>query len=84
MKEQVKYSPSKEQMIEMFRKMCRIRYFEYKVAQFCQEKVYRGPLHLYVGVVGSAVGACAALEKGAGRRCKEDACGDRRQVYGLL
>ena len=64
MKEQEKYSPTKEQMIEMFRKMCRIRYFEYKVAQFCQEKFNRGPLHLYVGEEGSAVGACTALEKG--------------------
>ena len=64
MKEQEKYTPSKEQKIEMFRKMCRIRQFEYKVAHFCQEKFNRGPLHLYVGEEGSAVGACAALEKG--------------------
>ena len=62
MKEQEKYSPSKEQKIEMFRRMCRIRHFEYKVLQFCQEKFNRGPLHLYVGEEGSAVGACAALE----------------------
>jgi TPP-dependent pyruvate/acetoin dehydrogenase alpha subunit len=64
MKEQYKYEPTKEQKIEMFRRMCRIRHFEYKVAQFCQEKVNRGPLHLYVGEEGSAVGACSALEKG--------------------
>jgi len=64
MGEKEQYVPTEEQQIEMFKRMCRIRHFELKVLQFCQEKLNRGPLHLYVGEEASAVGACMALEKG--------------------
>lgn len=55
---------SNETMIEMYRRMLRIREFELKTMQFCTEKLNRGPLHLYVGEEASAVGSCMALEKG--------------------
>lgn len=64
MGEKEKDVPTVEQQIEMYKRMCRIRHFEMKVLQFCQEKLNRGPLHLYVGEEASAVGACMALEKG--------------------
>lgn len=61
---QEKQLPSKEQKIEMFRKMLRIRDFEYKALSHCNERLNRGPLHLYVGEEATSVGACAALESG--------------------
>jgi TPP-dependent pyruvate/acetoin dehydrogenase alpha subunit len=61
---QQKQLPSKEQKIEMFRKMLRIRGFEYKALSHCNERLNRGPLHLYVGEEATSVGACAALETG--------------------
>ena len=64
MKEKRTYIPSKEQMIEMYRRMLLVRSFELKTMQFCTEKLNRGPLHLYVGEEASAVGSCIALEKG--------------------
>ncbi len=59
-----RYIPSKEQKIEMLRRMLRIRNFEYKALRHCTERLNRGPLHLYVGEEGTAVGACMALEPG--------------------
>jgi pyruvate dehydrogenase E1 component alpha subunit len=64
MKEERKHVPDKEQLVEMYKKMLRIRKFEFKVREFCTERLNRGPLHLYVGEEASAVGACAALERG--------------------
>jgi len=48
----------------MLRKMLLIRQFETKTLSHCNERLNRGPLHLYVGEEAVAVGACAALEKG--------------------
>jgi TPP-dependent pyruvate/acetoin dehydrogenase alpha subunit len=56
--------PSAEQKIEMFKRMLKIRSFEYKALSHCSERLNRGPLHLYVGEEAVSVGACAALEKG--------------------
>jgi TPP-dependent pyruvate/acetoin dehydrogenase alpha subunit len=56
--------PTNELMIEMYRRMVRIREFELKTLQFCTEKLNRGPIHPYVGEEAAAVGACMALEKG--------------------
>ena len=64
MKEERKHLPSQDLMVEMYRRMVRIRKFELKTMQFCTEKLNRGPLHLYVGEEASAVGSCMALEKG--------------------
>jgi TPP-dependent pyruvate/acetoin dehydrogenase alpha subunit len=50
--------------IEMFRRMCLIRFFETKAIEHYREKLNRGPLHAYVGEEANAVGACLALEKG--------------------
>jgi TPP-dependent pyruvate/acetoin dehydrogenase alpha subunit len=64
MGEKRKHLPTEELMVEMYRRMIRIRGFELKTMQFCTEKLNRGPLHLYVGEEAAAVGACMALEKG--------------------
>ena len=64
MNREKKYEPTGEQKIDMLRKMHRIRYFEYKALAHCTERLNRGPLHLYVGEEGVAVGACTALEQG--------------------
>jgi TPP-dependent pyruvate/acetoin dehydrogenase alpha subunit len=59
-----KFVPSNEQKIEMFKRMLKIRNFEYKALSHCSERLNRGPLHLYVGEEAVSVGACAALEGG--------------------
>jgi TPP-dependent pyruvate/acetoin dehydrogenase alpha subunit len=56
--------PSKEQKIEMLKRMFAIRLFETKAIEHYREKLNRGPLHAYVGEEANAVGACMALEKG--------------------
>jgi TPP-dependent pyruvate/acetoin dehydrogenase alpha subunit len=56
--------PPDEIKIEMFRRMCKIRFFETKAIAHYQEKLNRGPLHAYVGEEANAVGGCMALEKG--------------------
>ena len=59
-----KHDPTGEQKLEMYRRMLLIRYFEMKTLGHCNERLNRGPLHLYVGEEAVAVGACFALEKG--------------------
>ncbi len=60
----IKYSATKEQKIEMYKRMCKIRYFEFKAVEHYRERINRGPLHVYVGEEATAVGACMALESG--------------------
>ena len=48
----------------MYRRMLRIREFEYKSLKHCTERLNRGLLHLHLGEEGTAVGACTALEPG--------------------
>ena len=56
-----KHEPSREQKIEMLRKMLLIRQFETKTLSHCNERLNRGPLHLYVGEEAVAVGAPGGL-----------------------
>ena len=56
--------PTNDTLVEMYRRMHRIRLFEHKALEHCTERLNRGPLHLYVGEEGTAVGACLALSKG--------------------
>lgn len=53
----------KLQLEEMYRRMCRIRYFEEAVIEIHSSGELIGPAHPYIGEEAVAVGACAALEK---------------------
>ena len=64
MARRIKYAPLDNQKGEMYRKMLRLRSFEYKALFHCTERLNRGPLHPYVGEEAVSVGACTALEKG--------------------
>ncbi|MBT7077949.1 MAG: hypothetical protein HN926_01090, partial [Chloroflexi bacterium] len=51
----------KQQLVEMYRRMCRIRYFEEAVIEIHSSGELIGPAHPYIGEEAVAVGACAAL-----------------------
>ncbi len=55
-------SPSREQLLEMYRKMLRIRRFEEKIVEMYAEGTMPGLAHLYAGEEAVAVGACSALK----------------------
>ena len=50
-------------MVEVYRKMLRIRRFEEKVSELFSDGRIPGFVHLYIGEEAVAVGACAALRK---------------------
>jgi acetoin:2,6-dichlorophenolindophenol oxidoreductase subunit alpha len=52
---------TKDQLLEMYRKMVRIRRFEEKVVAMYAEGIMPGLAHLYPGEEAIAVGACSAL-----------------------
>jgi TPP-dependent pyruvate/acetoin dehydrogenase alpha subunit len=52
---------SKEQLLEMYRTMCRIRAFEMQVYRGVERGVIAGGPHLYVGEEAVATGVCSAL-----------------------
>jgi pyruvate dehydrogenase E1 component alpha subunit len=52
---------SKSKLLDIYRKMWRIRTFETKVIELFPEGNIRGSTHTYIGQEGSGVGACAAL-----------------------
>jgi pyruvate dehydrogenase E1 component alpha subunit len=53
----------KEMLVEMFRKMVEIRFFEEKVFDLYAQNLVPGTIHLYAGEEAVAVGVCAALER---------------------
>jgi pyruvate dehydrogenase E1 component alpha subunit len=53
----------KEKLIEMYRKMLEIRYFEEKVFELYGQNLVPGTIHLYAGQEAVAVGVCSALRK---------------------
>jgi len=53
---------SREQLLEMYRKMFRIRRFEEKLVEMYAEGTMPGLAHLYAGEEAVAVGACSALK----------------------
>jgi pyruvate dehydrogenase E1 component alpha subunit len=53
----------KQQLEEIYRRMCRIRYFEEAVIEIHSSGELIGPAHPYIGEEAVAVGACAALEE---------------------
>jgi pyruvate dehydrogenase E1 component alpha subunit len=52
-----------EKLIEMYRKMLQIRYFEEKVFELYGQNVVPGTIHLYAGEEAVAVGVCSTLRK---------------------
>jgi len=53
----------KQKMLDMYRDMLRIRYFEEKVSELFLSGRIGGFVHLYLGQEAVAVGACSALNK---------------------
>ncbi|MEE8442488.1 MAG: thiamine pyrophosphate-dependent dehydrogenase E1 component subunit alpha [Dehalococcoidia bacterium] len=51
----------RELLMEMFRRMLRIRYFEEQVVQMVERGEVVGAAHSYIGEEAVAIGACAAL-----------------------
>ena len=56
-------SVSRDDMLEMYRKMVRIRFFEEKARALTLEGRMYGALHLYIGEEAVAVGVCACLRE---------------------
>lgn len=52
-----------ETRMEMLKKMCEIRYFEEKAAEYFTRGLIRGSLHTSIGQEGVSVGACFAIEE---------------------
>jgi len=52
---------SKDQLLDMLRRMWQIRYFERNVIALFQRGMIQGATHVSVGEEGTAVGACSAL-----------------------
>jgi pyruvate dehydrogenase E1 component alpha subunit len=69
MKQTVEDAPKTEKLLsakkahEMYRLMLRIRLFEERARDLYMRNILRGALHLYIGMEGVAVGACAALRE---------------------
>ena len=55
---------SKEDQLEIFRKMALIREFDTNVKELWKQNFIYGLAHAYIGAEAVAVGACAALKKG--------------------
>jgi acetoin:2,6-dichlorophenolindophenol oxidoreductase subunit alpha len=54
---------SKEQLLEMYRRILRIRFFEEKVEALAAKGELAGAVHLSIGQEADIVGACMALRK---------------------
>jgi len=53
----------REKLVEMFRKMAEIRFFEEKVFELYAQNLVPGTIHLYLGEEAVAVGVCSALNE---------------------
>jgi len=56
-------SLTKEKLVEMYRKMLEIRFFEEKVFELYAQNLVPGTIHLYAGEEAVAVGVCSNLRK---------------------
>ncbi len=55
--------PDNSMLLEMYRQMLTIRFFEEKVFELYGQNLVPGTIHLYAGEEGVAVGVCANLRK---------------------
>jgi pyruvate dehydrogenase E1 component alpha subunit len=53
----------KEKLVEMYRKMLEIRFFEEKVFELYAQNLVPGTIHLYAGEEAVAVGVCSSLRR---------------------
>lgn len=56
-------SLAEDKLVEMYRKMLRIRFFEEKVFELYAQNLVPGTIHLYAGEEAVAVGVCSTLRK---------------------
>jgi len=63
MEKRLTQSLTKEKLVEMFRKMLEIRFFEEKVFELYAQNLVPGTIHLYLGEEAVAVGVCSTLRK---------------------
>jgi len=54
---------AKEKLVELYRKMVEIRFFEEKVFELYAQNLVPGTIHLYAGEEAVAVGVCSNLRK---------------------
>jgi pyruvate dehydrogenase E1 component alpha subunit len=54
---------AKEKLVEMYRKMLEIRFFEEKVFELYAQNLVPGTIHLYAGEEAVAVGVCSGLRR---------------------
>lgn len=54
---------SKQQLLEIYHKMMKIRLFEKNAIKLFNEGLVRGPMHMYIGEEAVAAGACANLRE---------------------
>jgi len=50
-------------LLDMYRSMIKVRYFEEKCGEMMQNNLFPGRIHSYIGQEATAVGACLALDK---------------------
>lgn len=61
--------PARETLVELYRRMLEIRFFEDEVHRLFLLNLVRGSTHLYQGQEAVAVGACSALQPGDTMTC---------------
>jgi pyruvate dehydrogenase E1 component alpha subunit len=59
----LKSNLEKEKLVEMYRKMLEIRFFEEKVFELYGQNLVPGTIHLYAGEEAVAVGVCSSLRR---------------------
>ena len=63
MGKQLALTLTKEKLVEIYRKMLEIRFFEEKVFELYAQNLVPGTIHLYAGEEAVAVGVCSNLRK---------------------
>jgi len=63
MEKQLALTLTKEKLVEIYRKMLEIRFFEEKVFELYAQNLVPGTIHLYAGEEAVAVGVCSNLRK---------------------
>jgi pyruvate dehydrogenase E1 component alpha subunit len=63
MGKQLTLKPTKDKLVEMYKQMLKIRFFEEKVFDLYAQNLVPGTIHLYLGEEATAVGVCSTLRK---------------------
>ena len=54
---------TKDKLVEMYKRMLEIRFFEEKVFDLYAQNLVPGTIHLYLGEEAVAVGVCSLLKR---------------------